>query len=280
MREKAEKKVLKKTKQRKQKEKKKKGYVPQKALFGDLDDYGVYRPEPYELLLGGLVIFGIGFFVGMVFYRNILLSAIVGAAALYPGMKKYKDMKKDRRQHALLLQFRDMMESLTASYSVGKNTNEAFQDALADLSNIYAPNADIVNELRWIVNGILNGKDIQELLDNFARRSHLDDIESFATIFAVSSQYGGNLKRVVAETRDIISDKIEIELEIQTLLTANKNELNIMIVMPVILMLMLSSVGNLSIVQNTPLNVLVKTVAIVIFVAAYMIGQKIVNIRI
>ena len=48
------------------------------------------------------------------------------------------------------------------------------------------------------------------------------------------------MRRVVGETREINNDKIETELEIQTLLTANKNDLNIMIVMPVLIMLMIN----------------------------------------
>ena len=82
------------------------------------------------------------------------------------------------------------------------------------------------------------------------------------------------------ERPEIINDKIETELEIQTLLTANKNDLNIMIVMPVLIMLMLNGMGNMSIVQNTPLNVLVKIGALALFGTAYYMGRKIVDIKI
>ena len=85
---------------------------------------------------------------------------------------------------------------------------------------------------------------------------------------------------MVGETREIINDKIETELEIQTLLTANKNDLNIMIIMPVLIMLMLNVMGNMSIVRNTPLNVCVKIGALALFGAAYYMGRKIVDIKI
>ena len=180
----------------------------------------------------------------------------------------------------LLYQFRDMMESLSASYSAGKNTQGAFLDACGDLIGIYGEKADIVRELSLIVDGIYNGQNVEEMLSNFAARSHLDDIESFATIFEVTNRYGGDMRRVVGETREIINDKIETELEIQTLLTANKNDLNIMIIMPVLIMLMLNGMGNMSIVQNTPLNVCVKIGALALFGVAYYMGRKIVDIKI
>ena len=197
---------------------------------------------------------------------------------LQEGFWLFRESHK-RRQN-LLFQFRDMMESLSASYSAGKNTQGAFQDACADLISIYGEKADIVHELKLIVSGLYNGQNIDDMLSNFALRSHLDDIESFATIFEVTNRYGGNLKKVVGETRQIINEKIETEMEIRTLLTANKNDLNIMILMPVVLMLMLGGMGDMSIVQNTPVNVVIKLTALALFGGAYYMGRKIVDIRI
>ncbi|MDC7289631.1 type II secretion system F family protein [Blautia schinkii] len=258
----------------------KKKYIPQKPLFGEADDYYIYTQSKIERLAGGLVGFLAGAFVFMVFFRSVPAAVIAGVAMVVPGNRKYKEFLKEKRLKSLRIQFRDMMESLSASYSAGKNTEAAFQDAAVDMENIYGEKADIVKELRWIVSGLYNGQNIEDMLLNFGRRSHMDDIESFATVFEVCIRYGGDMKKVVGDTRQIICDKIETEMEIQTLLTANKNELNIMAVMPVIIMLMLSSMGNLSIVQNTPANVLVKCGALVLFVLAYVMGRKIVDIKV
>ena len=255
-------------------------YVPIKPAFGMAADYYVYRMNSMETAIGAALGGIVGFFFSMVFFRNIIFSMITGVLLVIPGIKKYREYLKEKRMRNLLYQFRDMMESLSASYSAGKNTQGAFLDACGDLIGIYGEKADIVRELSLIVDGIYNGQNVEEMLSNFAARSHLDDIESFATIFEVTNRYGGDMRRVVGETREIINDKIETELEIQTLLTANKNDLNIMIIMPVLIMLMLNGMGNMSIVQNTPLNVCVKIGALVLFGAAYYMGRKIVDIKI
>ena len=78
----------------------------------------------------------------------------------------------------------------------------------------------------------------------------------------------------------IINDKISTELEIETMLTANRNELNIMTVMPLLLMLTLNGTGNMSIVQNTPENVMVKLIALGMFCFAYMLGRKMIDIKV
>lgn len=255
-------------------------YIPKKALFGNGEDYYVYHMKSAEKLTGGVLGFLAGMFVCMTFFRNLVLSIIVGAVLIIPGAVKYRDLLKEKRQKTLLIQFRDMLESLTASYSAGKNTQGAFEDAYGDMVDIYGKKSDIVHEIEMIINGIYNGQNIEALLQNFADRSHLDDVESFATIFEVSNRYGGNLKKVVGDTYRIINEKIEMEMEIKTLLTANKNELNIMMLMPLIIMLTLSGMGNMSIVQNTPLNIVTKVAALGIFGIAYYIGRKIIDIRI
>lgn len=255
-------------------------YVPIKPVFGLAEDYYIYRMNMAETMIGATLGGIAGFFFSMVFFRNVIFSLIVGLILVVPGIKKYREYLKQKRMKTLLYQFRDMMESLSASYSAGKNTQGAFLDACGDLIGIYGEKSDIVRELHLIVDGIYNGQNVEDMLSNFAARSHLDDIESFATIFEVTNRYGGDMRRVVGETREIINDKIETELEIQTLLTANKNDLNIMIIMPVLIMLMLNGMGDMSIVQNTPLNVLVKIGALALFGIAYYMGRKIVDIKI
>ncbi len=63
-------------------------------------------------------------------------------------------------------------------------------------------------------------------------------------------------------------------MERRTLPTANKNELNIMMLMPLIIMVTLSGMGSMSIVQNTPLNVLTKVIALALFGQHITLAEK------
>ena len=53
-----------------------------------------------------------------------------------------------------------------------------------------------------------------------------------------------------------------------------------MTVMPLLLMLTLNGTGNMSIVQNTPENVMVKLIALGMFCFAYMLGRKMIDIKV
>jgi tight adherence protein B len=71
---------------------------------------------------------------------------------------------------------------------------------------------------------------------------------------------------------------MEIEMEIETELTTKKNELNIMMVVPFIITLMMNSFGYYD--PGDVKNIIVKIVALIAFVFAYVVGKRIVDIKI
>ena len=259
--------------------KQKEVYVPIAGLIGGATDYHVYDMQWNDRLIAALIGFGAAFIVIYVFFRAIPVGILAGVCCIVPAQKLYRDYKIKKRQQNLLLQFKDLLESLAASYSAGQNTMGAFGDAKTDMISIYGEDADIVREVEMIAGGMLNNMTIEALLDNFAKRSGLADAESFANVFEVANRQGSNLNRVIAESREMINDKIEIEMEIATMLQGNKNELNVMALMPIVIFPCLNGLGGET-TANTPVNVVVKIVCIAIFVGAYFLGRKLVDIKV
>lgn len=259
---------------------KKKEYIELKGLLGTGKDYHVYHMTRMDQIIAWGAGFAGGVIVLFAFFNNVVVAILGGiiCAVFFP--RYYREYRKRKQLNGLRTQFKDLLESLTSSYSAGQNTMEAFTDAASDMVSIYGDGADIVKELKIILTGLHNNINIEELLLDFAKRSGMDDAMSFANVFEVCNRQGGDLKRIVSETREIINDKIEIEMEIETMLSGAKNELNIMMVMPVIVVIMLKGFGTSMAGSNTPVTVLVKIVCIAVFVAAYGIGRKITDIRI
>lgn len=259
--------------------KKSNSYIERHGLMGNADDYQLYHMRLTDYLIGFLLGFVLGFLVNMIFFRVFILSIIVGIICGIPAIHFYKKYRKEKRQRDLLIEFRDLLEALTTSYSSGKNTMEAFAESYQDLLSLYGEKSDIVNETRIIIVGMTNNIIVEDLLKDFGDRCGLEDVKSFAATFESGLRQGGDIKQVVWDSRKIISDKIEIEMEIKTMLTEKENELNIMMVMPLIIMAAMSGIGSMSAVTNTIFTVIVKLFAIGLFVAAYMMGRKIVSIR-
>lgn len=255
-------------------------YVEKHGLMGNADDYHIYHMKITDYIIGFASGFLSGFVIIMIFFKLPVFAAAVGAICGIPAIKLYKKYRIEKRQRDLIIEFRDLLEALTTSYSSGKNTMEAFAESYQDLLDLYGEKSDIVNETRIIIAGMTNNIIIEDLLQDFAERSGLDDVESFAAIFESGLRQGGDIKQIVWDSRKIINDKIEIEMEIKTMLTEKENELNIMMVMPLIIMVALSGMGPMSASANTPLTVSVKIFAIMLFASAYLIGRKIVKIRV
>lgn len=260
--------------------KKKEEYVEIQGLLGEGMDYHTYHMKRVDYLVSWLLGCVVAAIVLYAFFQNPLLMAVGGVLCGCMMPKYYQEFKKKRQLNELRLQFKDLLESLTSSYSAGRNTVDAFADAADDMISIYGEDACIVQELQIICTGLQNNINIEALLLNFAERCGLDDVTSFANVFEVCNRQGSDLKRVVSDTREIINDKIEIEMEIETMLSGNKNELNVMMVMPVIIVIMLRGLGAGGGSANTLTNIVIKIICIGIFGLAYVMGRKIVDIKI
>lgn len=266
--------------EKKEKKKKKEEYVELRGLLGVGKDYHVYHMRFPDYLISWVLGLAVGFIVLLAFFNNFFVALIGGIVCAVILPKYYREYRRKKQSDELRTQFKDLLESLTSSYSAGQNTVEAFNDAASDMASIYGDGADIVQEVQIICTGLKNNINIEALLLDFANRSGLDDAMSFANVFEVCNRQGGDLKRIVSDTRAIINDKIEIEMEIETMLSGAKNELNIMMVMPVIIVVMLKGLGTSMAGSNTPATVLVKILCIGIFALAYAMGRKITDIKV
>ena len=261
------------------KKERKAAYEEIPTLIGNGDDYHIYHMTLKDKLFAFLIGGGGAVVVSWLFFGNVVISVAAFIVVGIYAQSVYREYKCEKRKKALLMQFKDLLESLTASYSAGKNTLEAFSDALEDMTHVYSEDTDIVKEVTLVVRGMQNNLNVEDLLLNFAKRSGLDDVQNFADVFRVAIRQGANIKDIIFSTRDVIGDKIEIEMEINTILSGNKNELYIMMVMPLIIIVSLGGLGS-GTSDNSVTNIVVKTVALGLFALAYWLGKKFTTIKI
>ena len=87
---------------------------------------------------------------------------------------------------------------------------------------------------------------------------------------------------MIRNTSQIISDKIETKNEIETSIEAKKFESRILCAMPIAMVLLLSvtSPDYMAPVFHTLQGTVVMTISIIMFVAAFFIGEKIMDIEV
>lgn len=254
-------------------------YTPIKGLVSEAVDYNIYTPSKKEKILWFLIGLAASGAVLYIFYESLAASLIVGSicGAFFVPLQTKQTIKK--RKQKLSLQFRELLDALSSSVAAGKNIQDAFQGAVDDLAIQFTKDSDIVRELEMICSGMYNNIPIEDLLTNFAMRSGVEDIANFANVFATCYRKGGNINEVIKNTAEIIGDKIEIKMELETMVAGQKNEMNIMLVMPLLFIIVMKSMGGGLIDLSTPKGILAVTAALAIFIIAYFVGQWITDIK-
>lgn len=251
-----------------------------KSIIGNGIDYCNYDMKLIDYIIGYVAGFIICFIGMQIFFERIIFSIIFGLCLGFVTINTYKKYIIINRQKKLLMQFKDFLESLSASYSAGKNTQNAFRDAHSDMIELHGDKSHMSAELEIIELGIENGFNIEELLNNFSYRSSIEDIKSFADIFEAGNRTGSNMKAIIAQTKDIINDKIDIEMEIDTIIIQKKTELYIMLAMPFIIILALNSLGDSTFSAFVAINVIIRIFVFIIILAAFLVGKKITDIKV
>lgn len=259
---------------------KKKEYEIIEGLYCDATDYDFYEMTIKDMFIGFMIGFFAGFLAMYLFFGFLIISAIIGIPAGFFGIHIYKNKIIAKNKRTLLLQFRDLLDSLNNSMSAGDNVRDSFSNSLEDMKAQHGETSYIFEEVNIIVMGMHNNINIEDLLENFAQRSHLDDVQDFCNTFCTCLRLGGNLKMIVNDCKEIISQKINIELEIETIVSGNKNQLNILIIMPFVLIGLMSMMGFKEVMTMDPVTVIVKVIALVAFGFSYVLGQKIVDIKV
>ena len=247
-----------------------------------LTDYDVYIMGKQERILTIIFAAIVLFAVGYVFYHNIILSMLFALLSFKsPDIRTEQIIRK--RKNQLTLQFKDMLYSLSSALSVGKSVETGLKDSLTDLRVIYPdPQTDILVELEYIIRGISMNNTVESMLQKFAERAHLEDVDNFVDIFVTCKRTGGDLIQVMRSTSNTIGEKIEVKQEIDTMIAGKKFEFNVLMVMPVVMIvfLTLTSGDYMAPVFNQIAGNLAMTVAIILFIIAYIVGSKIMKIQV
>ncbi|MBH1941014.1 type II secretion system F family protein [Mobilitalea sibirica] len=219
--------------------------------------------------------------IGGLFYQSIF-GVVVLLPVVWLYCKKKKTELINKRKWELNQEFKDGIISLSAALSVGYSVEHALEEAVKDLNQLYKPDAYIVREFTYIVNQIKMNISVEKALSNFANRSGVEDIVSFAEVFSTAKRTGGDLIQIIKMSSNTISSKIDVKREIITLITAKKYEADIMKVIPlgILLYLSFSSPGFLAPLYHNLFGITVMSLLLMIYFGAYLLADKIVSIEV
>jgi len=223
----------------------------------------------------------VGFLVIFIFYRLALFAAGAGIAFGLVNVLISARTASKNRILKLRIQFFDLLEAMSVAMRAGSPILRSLQSAREDLILIYPAESDIITELDIIIGKFNNAVPLSEAFSDFAVRSGLEDIRSFASIYKAIEGKSGRADEIVRDTQQIIADKMEIEMEIDTMMTAAKSEVNIMLFMPLVILGVIgyTGAGFMDAIYTTAAGRIVSTGGLAVFILSFILARKFSSVK-
>lgn len=202
-------------------------------------DYGKYTFSSKEWIKEGTMALLAVVLLGILFFHSV-----VGCLLLLPYgvflLFVQKERKKKERKMQLREDFKEVMVSIAASLQAGYALEQTIGISIEDMNRM-GKNSDrpMMRELDWMKKSLELHLPIEEIFENFANRSDVEEILNFASILSIAKRQGGNLVKITADSAEHIGRSIQVESEIGQVLAGRNMEKKIMMWMPYFILMYL-----------------------------------------
>lgn len=234
-----------------------------------------------EYILGTIKTTAVFLLILYVFY-----GTFAAAPFLIPVWFLYmRDWIRDtagKKEQQFRVQFRDSIQEMSAVLKAGYSVENAIREVSRELVPLYDKESRIRKEYDRMTHQLELKMPVAEVLEQFAERTGQEDVEDFVNVFAAAKKSGGDSITIIRNAVRIISGKIDTEKEIQTMIASNKLEFEIMCAVPfaIILYMKLTFGEFLSVLYGNMAGMIIMTVCLCVYIAAYCIGRRIIRIEV
>ena len=216
-----------------------------------------------------------------VFYDSFGAALILIPAGIFYMRDCIVDLS-EKKEREFLGQFKDSIQAVAAGLKAGYSVENAIRGAERDIEPLYGTDKRIRREFSLMTRQLDMNMSTGAVLDEFAGRTGQEDVENFVNVFAAAKKSGGDSIAIIRNAVQLISDRIDTEKEIRTMIASQKLEFDIMCVVPfAIILYMKATFGEfLGALYGNAAGVCVMTVCLLLYVAAYRTGRKIIRIEV
>ena len=223
-------------------------------------------------------------FVGVsawIFYRSVWVIPFLLPIWIW----YYKGLCREcirRKQQEFLIQFKEMIQAISAALHTGYSVENAIRASYEELRVLYSEDTLLMQELKLLVRQLRIQIPVEQAIEDMAQKTELEDVESFAAVFAAAKRSGGDMIAIIRNTSGQIADKIDVKREIGTLLAAKKYEFKVMTIVPYMMIayMTLSFPEFLSCLYGNILGTGVMTICFAVYLTAYYLGIRIIEIEV
>lgn len=244
-------------------------------------NYEVYHFTFVEFLSGlikGFILLGV---VAYLFY-NSLLAMVCLSPFLILYLRLESKKQKEKRLERLQMEFKEALIQIGECMEAGYSVENSFAESYFSMRERFGDFSDMVQELNIIRQSLKVNVKIEDLLSDFASRSGLEDVKDFAVVFSQAKRSGGNMASIMKRTIGMLKEKIEIQKEIQIIISGKKYEQRIMSLVPVGVMAYMSitSEGFFDVLYHNMLGIIIMSICLLVYVAAVCLGEYLTKIEV
>ena len=245
-------------------------------------EYDRYRLQGKERWLAVMKILLILILHGILFFRSVFGVLFLLPYGVWLYLREGKRQAARRRQQ-LRMDFKEVVLSIASSMQAGYSLEQSVFQAVEELERLY-PKGDssMIAELKWMCNSMKIQVPVEQLFKDLAQRSGVEEIKSFGSILGIAKRQGGNLVKISREAADHISKKIQVEAEIEQVLSGKIYEKNLMLLMPygILLYLEMTNPGYLDVLYQNAAGRILMAVCLIFVLLSREWAEHIVSIRI
>ncbi len=231
--------------------------------------------------MGALEGAGICALIAYTFYRNFTVFLCMLPVGVAAGAWVEKRRLIEKRSRELSVQFKESIMVLSSLLAAGYSIENAIQASIRELTTLYGKDGLITREFAYMSAKIRMNRPVETVLDDLATRSGLEEIRSFSEVFSVAKRSSGDLGGITRHTAEVIRDKLQVREEIVTMTASQRFEQKIMNLIPFLIVFYVEwgSPGFFDQMYFTSTGRIVMTVCLGVYIASYVLSQKILDIE-
>lgn len=222
--------------------------------------------------------------MGMVVY--LFYDSWFAVFLMIPGLGFYMHSWQEEQCRMKEMEFREQfktsIQTMASAMNVGYSVENAIRESVKDMNPLFKKECRIKREYIRMIHQLDMNRTVEQVMNEFADRVRQEDVSSFVTVFIAAKRSGGDSITIIKNAVQDISEKIEVEKEIQTLLAAKKLEFKVMCIIPfgIILYMRLAFPEFMNVLYGNLLGTVLMSICLGIYIAAYRIGKRLVDIEV
>ncbi len=197
----------------------------------------------------------------------------------------YRGLEKEcirKKKQEFLVQFKEMLQTVSSALNTGYSVENAVRESQKELKLLYSEKEMISKEMLLLVRQLRMQIPAEQAVEEMAARVGLEDVETFAAVFATAKRSGGDMIAIMRSTAGQIADKIDVRREIEGVLAAKRYEFKIMSGIPYVIIayMSLSFPEFMTCLYGNIIGIGVMTVCLIVYIGAYYLGAKLVEIEV